>query len=190
MTVFNALRKYGYYSSYNYNAGFYTLADTPRFDQNGLWQFHQIRFSRFGTLNDTLVELLEHSEAGYTPAELEDVLGVQCRHLLSRLSHEKRIDREKLGRSYVYYAKRAETQFHQKQTRAVIPPPAMARTPPMLPPGFTARTVIRTLVVAIEEPKASPRQLAARLRREETEVTVGQVRAIFDYYGLSEKKGS
>ena len=98
--------------------------------------------------------------------------------------------RQKLGRTYVYYASELAAQSAQKQTRAAMSPPAAAPARPMLPPGFTARAVIRTLVVAIDQPKANPRHLAARLRREETEVTAGQVRAIFDFYDLSEKKGS
>ena len=32
MTVVRALKKFGYYSSYNKNSSFYTLRDTPDFD--------------------------------------------------------------------------------------------------------------------------------------------------------------
>ncbi|MCP4898290.1 MAG: hypothetical protein GY906_15055 [bacterium] len=190
MTVFLALKQCGYYSSYNYNAGFYTLADIPRFDQDGLWRYDDVRFSRCRTLNETLGQLVERSEAGYTVAELEDVLGVQCRHHLSRLSEQGRLARQKLGRTYVYCASQLAAQSAQKQTRAAMSPPATAPPRPMLPPGLTARMVIRTLVVAIDQPKVNPRQLAARLRREQTEITASQVREIFDFYDLNEKRGS
>ncbi len=189
MTVFGALKKCGYYSSYNYNAGFYTLVDIPRFDQHGLWEYDDKRFSRFRTLNETLVQLVENSLAGYTAGELDELLGVECRHFLQRLADEQRIVREKQGRLYLYYGKQPAAQSRQKQARAVatVSPPAAAS--PLLPPGLAARTVIRTLVVAIDQPKASPRQLATRLRREATQITAEQVRTIFDFYDLSEKKG-
>ena len=35
MTVFRALKKVGYHASYNRNAGYYTLADVPQFDDWG-----------------------------------------------------------------------------------------------------------------------------------------------------------
>ncbi len=94
MTVFGALKKCGYYSSYNYNAGFYTLVDIPRFDQHGLWEYDDKRFSRFRTLNETLVQLVENSLAGYTAGELDELLGVECRHFLQRLADEQRIVRK------------------------------------------------------------------------------------------------
>ena len=189
MTVFQALKKYGYYSSYNYNAGFYSLIDIPRFDRHGLWKYDDKRFSRFRTLNETLVQLVENSQAGYTAVELEGLLEVECRHLLARLADQQRIVRQKQGRLYLYYGKQPQSQSRQKQARQTASPPPRA-TSPMLPPGLAARMVIRTLVVAIDQPQATSRELAARLRKEATPITAEQVQAIFDFYDLSEKRGS
>ena len=57
MTVVRALNKPGYYSSYNLNAAYYTLQDTPQFDEHGLWSYRNVRFSRFGSLPETIVQL-------------------------------------------------------------------------------------------------------------------------------------
>lgn len=46
MTVFRALKKHGYHTSYNHNAAFYTPADIPQFDDWGLWAYRDVRFSR------------------------------------------------------------------------------------------------------------------------------------------------
>ena len=46
MTVFRALKKYGYYSSYNHNAGYYTLADVPEFEEANLINYD---FAKYGT---------------------------------------------------------------------------------------------------------------------------------------------
>jgi hypothetical protein len=50
MTVFGALKKHGYHTRYNHNAVYYTLADTPQFDDWGLWAYRNVRFSRAATL--------------------------------------------------------------------------------------------------------------------------------------------
>jgi DeoR/GlpR family transcriptional regulator of sugar metabolism len=50
MTVFRALKKAGYHTSCNRNAGYYTLADVPQFDDWGLWAYPDVRFSHAGTL--------------------------------------------------------------------------------------------------------------------------------------------
>jgi hypothetical protein len=74
MTVVRALKKYGYYTSFNHTAGFYTLQDTPRFDRRGLWFCADIGFSQHGNLKQTLLALIEQSEAGCTVAELQQTL--------------------------------------------------------------------------------------------------------------------
>ena len=56
MTVFRALQKSGSHTSYNHNAGDYTLAGLPQFDDWGLWAYRDVRFSRAGTLLETLWE--------------------------------------------------------------------------------------------------------------------------------------
>ncbi len=55
MTVFRILSEYGYHTSYNRNAAFYALRDVPQFDPAGLWAYRGIRFSRHGSLSDTIV---------------------------------------------------------------------------------------------------------------------------------------
>ena len=70
MTVFRILKEYGYYTSYNYNASYYTLQDVPQFDPLGLWAYRDIRFSRYGTLNETIVAAVEKATAGMTVREV------------------------------------------------------------------------------------------------------------------------
>src|SRR5260370_14856893 len=70
MTVFRALKQHGYFASFNHNARYYTLRETPRFDANGLWFYRSIGFSQHRTLPDTLVALVYDSLAGCTAPEL------------------------------------------------------------------------------------------------------------------------
>ncbi len=190
MTVMNALNKVGYYTSYNFNAGFYTLGDIPDFSEQGLWTYRDKRFSIYRSVTRTVAEVVDHSPAGCSASELEALLGVECRHLLSQLAGKDRLHREEEGRHYLYFSLAPDQQARQKEARfgreVVLP----AEVPALLPAGMDARSVIRTLVVAIMEPEATPRQLAARLRREGTFLGAPEVRQVFSFYELEEKRGS
>jgi hypothetical protein len=71
MTVWRLLKSCGYWTSYNFNGRFYTLADIPQFDERGLWAYQGIRFSKWGPLTETMIALVENSEAGMTPEQLQ-----------------------------------------------------------------------------------------------------------------------
>ena len=190
MTVLKALRHAGYYSSYNWNAAFYTLAHVPDFDENGLWCWRGKRFSVHRTLTETVVQQVHRSPAGYAPSQLEALLGVACRHLVSRLAKEGRVGREREGRHYVYWSVVPERRARQREARFG---PHEAEPEPQrgwLPPGFEARSVVRALALAVGDPGAMPRQLAARLRAEGIAMTAEGVRQVFSHYGLGEKRGS
>lgn len=126
MTVFRSLRRLGYLSSYSHRGQFYTLGQIPDFNELGLWSFQSVRFSRFGNLLATAKVLVEEAEAGYTAAELENVLDVEVQHTLLQLTREGKISRCKIGRSHVYMSaengRRRQQQLNRKdrQTRAEI----------------------------------------------------------------------
>ena len=119
MTVFLALKKVGYHTSYNRNAGYYTLADVPKFDDGGLWAYRDVRFSLAGTLLETLVALATQAPAGLTVGELEERLQTPVANLLSRLVQHGRLQRQVLrGRHVVYLSPEAEhgrQQWEQRQ---------------------------------------------------------------------------
>src|SRR5271157_5941104 len=85
MTVVRALRKTGYHNSFNANAAYYTLPQTPVFDDHGLWFHRQIGFSQHGNLLQTLAALVANAPAGCTVPELEAQLATPVANLLCRL---------------------------------------------------------------------------------------------------------
>ena len=102
MTVFRTLRRLGCCSSYSHRGGYYTLRETPEFDQFGLWSFHAVWFSRHGNLLQTTAALVEQAEAGNTAAELEVLLQVGVKHSMLQLKRRRLIDRCKIAGVYVY----------------------------------------------------------------------------------------
>src|SRR4030043_1230093 len=62
ITARRYLKSWRAYTSYNQKGLYHTLPSIPDFDENGLWVYHSVRFSRHGTLRDTIVHLLRHSK--------------------------------------------------------------------------------------------------------------------------------
>ena len=92
MTAWRILQQQGYLTSYNHNAKYYTLARTARFDQQGLWAYRDIRFSKWGTLPDTILGQIELSPTGMTAREIQELLHISnVKPTLTRLAHEGRL---------------------------------------------------------------------------------------------------
>src|SRR5438552_6348301 len=53
ITVFRKLKELVYHTSYSHRGRVYTLDECADFDENGLWSFHSVWFSRHGTLVST-----------------------------------------------------------------------------------------------------------------------------------------
>jgi hypothetical protein len=158
MTVFRILREYGYHTSYNRNAAFYALRDVPQFDASGFWAYRGIRFSRHGSLSDTIVALIENAAAGQMVHELEERLQTKVANLLCRLVRDGRLTQRSLeGRLVVYLVnepRQADQQFQQRQQLLrQIPVPQRG-----LPEGCSTTEVIEVLRALVLSPK-EPRRI-------------------------------
>jgi hypothetical protein len=116
MTVFRKLKHLGYLSSYSHRGSFYTLPAIPKFDHLGLASIRGVRFSRFGTLGNTVVALVRNSDQGYFADELRQLLHVEVKEVLRTLVQRKRLVREKVGTRFWYAA--SEPAVKQKQRLA------------------------------------------------------------------------
>lgn len=180
-TLWRLLRQLGYCTSYNYNAGFYTLASIPRFDDWGLWSYHDIRFSKWGTLPQTMVAVIEQSAAGMTAAEVAALLHVgDARPLLYKLAVEQRLRREALEGSFVYFA--APAHRHEQQQRCRREQAAMRQLP-------EPERIIALLVEMMRHPHQRPGQWARNLARHGIGIDSDDVRAVMAHFDLSPKKG-
>lgn len=114
-TLFRKLAQLEYLSSYSHRGKFYTLLSIARFSKPGLWSFRSVWFSRFGNLLQTAQTLVTRSEAGYSAAELKDILHVKTKHALTQLVRDERLQRKKLDAVYVYLS--AEDVVARKQEK-------------------------------------------------------------------------
>lgn len=116
-TVFRNLSRLEYLSSYSHRGKFYTLKSIAKFSREGLWSVRSVWFSRFGTLLDTVVAWVERSEAGYDAAELTSALHVETKHALTRTVRQSRLQRDVIGKRYVYFAADETTANQQRKRR-------------------------------------------------------------------------
>ncbi len=106
-SLFRDLSTLGYLTSYTHGGGYYTLTETPQFDEHGLWFFQGVGFSRAESLKATLVERVDLAEAGHTHRELEALLHIRVHNTLLGLVRDQRIDRERIEKLYVYVSAQA-----------------------------------------------------------------------------------
>ncbi len=185
MTAWRILRQQGYLTSYNHNAKYYTLARTARFDQQGLWAYRDIRFSKWGTLPDTILGQIELSPTGMTAREIQELLHISnVKPTLTRLAHEGRLRRARVAGAMVYFvaaASRQQQQFQRRETAVA----AQRAARPLPDPQH----VVALLVEVVRHPRQTPRQWARRLARQGTRLGTREIQAVLDHYRLSLKKG-
>lgn len=69
MTIHRKLRIINYKTSYSHSGKYYTLSEIADFDNNGLWEFNDIYFSKCGKLAPTIEHLVNYSTSGYFASE-------------------------------------------------------------------------------------------------------------------------
>lgn len=119
-TVFRKLGDLQYLSSYSHRGKYYTLKYIARFSEQGLWSFHSAWFSRFGNLLQTAQAFVHHSDAGYSAAELKDILQVKTKHALTQLVRDGRLERETFDSVYVYLSAQKDVASRQIEARKAL----------------------------------------------------------------------
>jgi hypothetical protein len=116
-TVFRKLGDLQYLSSYSHRGKYYTLKSIPRFNFQGLWNFDSVWFSRFGNLLQTSESFVQQSEAGYSAAELKEILQVKTKHALAQLVGNDRLQREVFDSIFVYLSTEEPVASQQRKAR-------------------------------------------------------------------------
>lgn len=149
------------------------------FFQSQLWSFRKIRFSKWGSLTETIIGLTENSEAGMTPEQLQQLLQLQnVRPALARLFQQGRLAREKMSGQFVYFP--LVDASHRLERRREM------ESPMILPP---LEQIIALLVEIIQRPQNSSRQWASRLARQQIRLSTEDIQAILEHYEIDQKKG-
>jgi hypothetical protein len=118
------LKQWGAYTSYNQNGRYYAMSTVPRFDDNGLWHYKDIYFSRYGNLKNTIVQLVERSPSGLLGKEIGALGRLDPRSFLHHFRNAGGIQREKTEGVYVYFSDNPVTYKQQRKSRSKVAHPA------------------------------------------------------------------
>lgn len=188
MTLFRRLSEHGYYTSYNFNSQYYTIAEVAKFDRKGLWEYHDVRFSKHGTLKATIRHLVSASEMGYSANDLAQLLGVRVASLLLPLTNDGLIVRENFG-GWFYFSvdpRQREQQINRRRSTLQLPEQPVV----ILPHQLDDKTTIEALVGLVKNPDAGPKQIRAYLKSRGMVAPLSAIDALFERYELFKKKAS
>jgi len=180
-TVLRRLKEHGYYSSYNSRGKFMTIGEVARFDSRGLWACKGARFSKRGTLKNTVLDLVRTSRRGSTHEDLATVLGVRVHDTLLDLVTERRIRRERIGPTFVYFNRKPSVLREQTLRRREF-------LKSIERPRATSRQKIATLLELIKDAKATRQEIVRRCKGKGVLISQGVVDAIFEEFDLDKKR--
>ncbi|MCP4208793.1 MAG: hypothetical protein GY767_17320, partial [Shimia sp.] len=102
-SLFRDLKKLDLISSYTHTGQYHALTRLAKFDEDGLWFFQDVGFSRYGTLKRSLVHVITHSQAGMTHREIKKLFRVEVQKPLTDLVSTNAVARQLLpSRIHVY----------------------------------------------------------------------------------------
>ena len=184
MTVFRRLRQIEYVTSYTHAGRYYTLYDIARFDSDGIWFYDDIGFSQNGSLKNTVIYLVDGSDAGKFHFDLERQLRVRVHNVLLDLVKTKQIERIKFAGQYLYLSTDKARSTKQNQQRDKLPMQARR-----LPVFISEPLVIEIMVEVIRQSKRHPRadQVASALAIRGLPIAEKDVMAVFDQYDIEKK---
>jgi hypothetical protein len=117
-SLFRDLRQLDEISSFTHTGQYHALKRNAAFDESGLWFFQDIGFSQYGTLKNTLVQVISDSQAGMTHKEMKTLFRIDVQKPLTDLVNTSAVTRQLLpNRIYVYLSatqNKAEDQFQRR----------------------------------------------------------------------------
>ncbi len=179
ITARRRLQKWRTYTSINKNGRYYTLPQIPVFDENGLWQYRTVLFSRHGNLTCTIVELIRSSEKGLSAAELAGIVKLAPNSsFFSRIKNVPGVRREGLQGRFVYFSDSSGIYSRQKHSwdlnRSAVDFPTDAQA-------------VVILVQLIRHPGIGVEKLAGKVSQHDRQITPEAVERFLAFHGLLKK---
>jgi len=184
-SLYRDLKKLDLISSYTHTGQYHALNERTRFDKNGLWFFQNVGFSRYGTLKNTLVQMISHAPSGLTHKEMKLMFRIEVQKPLTDLVKSNTVTRQLLpSRIYLYLnadKHKGEDQFIQRvaisnQTVNITLPPESIR--------------IEILVEVIQTPDRSLDEtvLGSLLRKKGLAIQDEEVAYVLAYYDIKKNR--
>lgn len=178
ITARRHLKKWRTYTSFNHNGRYYTLPGIPQFDQNGIWKYQTILFSKYGNLKQTIVQLVRQSDKGLSAREIAHVVEIPSNSsVISQLQDVLGIRREKHQGHFIYFSDEHET--YQKQ-KATLYRPEKVKLP-------SDAQAVQILVEYIKNPNTDIGELSKRVAQQGNVIDPSVIRNFLEHHDLLKK---
>jgi hypothetical protein len=179
ITARRKLKRWQSLTSINKNGRYYTLPQIPVFNENGLWTYQTVLFSKHGNLKQTIFALITDSCRGLSAAEIAELVDlVPNSSFLSRFKTVPGIRREKHQGRFIYLSDQPEIYSRQKQRRAT-------RQEAVSFP--TDSEAVEILVQLIKHPDIGIEQLAAKVSKPSKQIEPDMIRRFLGFHDLLKK---
>jgi len=176
ITARRQLKKWRAYTSFNMNGRYYTLPGIPRFDENGIWKYQRILFSKHGTLTQTIFQLIGRAETGLSAKQIAQVVKVASNSsIFSRLQNVPGIRRERHHGRFVYFSE----ERYQEQ-KAALHQPQQTRL-------LSDAEAVMILVQHVKHPHSSIEKLSERLAEQGRSIDHRMIHKFLKHHDLLKK---
>ena len=179
-SLFRDLKKLDLISSYTHTGQYHALTRLAKFDEDGLWFFRDVGFSRYGTLKRSLVHVITHSPAGMTHREMKKLFRVEVQKPLTELVSINAVSRQLLPSRIHVYLSADETSVAQWERRLAIGDEALE----VALPAESIRIEILVEVIRAPERSLDEKVLGPLLRKRGVLVKDEAVRYVLAYYDI------
>jgi len=181
-TIFLKLRNHECVTSYNANKQYFTLRELCQFDENGLWNYKDARFSKWGGVKKTVIALVDKSHEGLTTGMINSIMHVRTNKQLGELVKEGRIVRKREGRNQYYFS--AEPQIQSQQMKRWHHARERKEAKKVILP---TETIIQVFVTMINEKETDPKRIKELLHRKGIKISLRELQLIFMRYGIKKR---
>ena len=179
-SLFRDLQKLDLITSYTHTGQYHALRRLAKFDEDGLWFFQDVGFSRYGTLKRSLVHVITHSQAGMTHREMRKLFRVEVQKPLTDLVSSNAVARQLLPSRIHVYLSAHETSVAQLERRLAMGDQALE----VALPAESIRIEILVEVIRAPERSLDEKVLGPRLRKRGVLVKNEEVRTVLAYYDI------
>lgn len=183
-SFFRDLKKLDLIASYTHAGQYHALKSAAKFDANGLWFFEQAGFAKYGTLKNTLIQIISNAQAGMTQKELKSLLRIKVQNTLTHLIKSNTVRRQLLpDHIYVYLSVNEPKAKDQLQRRLAL----IERAPNMtLPPESIIIEILLELIRSASC-QADATALGTLLRKRGIAIADSDIVYVLTYYDIKKK---
>jgi hypothetical protein len=102
VTLRRDIRQINGITSYTHQGRFITLKDIPKFDNNGIWFYRKVGFTKYKNSLELIVHLINNTREGLSREQIQEILKIQIYQQIQTLLKRNELYRSKVGNKYVY----------------------------------------------------------------------------------------